>query len=291
MPRTSAPLALLLAVVGTATIWAQSERLPSQPAGLFGGSVTGAYDGWFTDSSGDRLFLVGYYNRNRSEVLDLPIGPANRIEPGGPDLGQPTTFMPGRHIGMFVVRVPKNFTEQDALTWTLVSHGETTRIPLRLTPDYFVSPFGGEQVGNEPPVVRFAGGRALKGPTATIQSAFEVSARAGHPQPLTLNTEDDAHYTSGTSAIPRNPPPPVGIHWSKYRGPGTVSFDRARPAVSVERGGGVNVPFAGSATSTVTFSAPGTYVLHASVNDFSGEGGSGEVCCWTNVLIRATVTE
>jgi hypothetical protein len=32
-------------------------------------------------------------------------------------------------------------------------------------------------------------------------------------------------------------------------------------------------------------------VLHAAVNDYSGDGGNGEVCCWTNVLVRVSVSE
>jgi len=31
-------------------------------------------------------------------------------------------------------------------------------------------------------------------------------------------------------------------------------------------------------------------VLHATANDYSGEGGSGEVCCWTTALVKVTVT-
>ena len=31
-------------------------------------------------------------------------------------------------------------------------------------------------------------------------------------------------------------------------------------------------------------------ILHLLVNDFSGEGGAGEVCCWTNALVKVIVT-
>jgi hypothetical protein len=292
MHRAPGRIAILIAFLAVATIAAEQDRLPSAPAGSFGKSVTGAFDGWFLDADGSRSFLVGYLNRNTREVIDIPVGPNNRIEPGGPDLGQPTTFLPGRHAGMFIVRVPKQFTEQDSLTWTIVANGETTRIPLRVKADYFVSPFGGGRVGNEPPVVRFLQQqREVHGPNATIASAFQVTAKVGTPQELRIAAEDDAHYTSGTSAIPRNPPPPVAIHWTKYRGPGTVTFDHDRPALRVSHGGGVGEPFAGTGTATATFDAPGEYVLHAAVTDYSGEGGGGEVCCWTNVLVRATVTQ
>jgi hypothetical protein len=49
-------------------------------------------------------------------------------------------------------------------------------------------------------------------------------------------------------------------------------------------------PFRGKATTTVSFSEPGEYVLQAIANDYSGEGGAGEVCCWTTTMVKVTVT-
>src|SRR5215217_3161061 len=106
-------------------------QLPSEPGGQFGRSITGAYEGWFDNKDGSHVFLVGYYNRNLGEAIDIPLGPNNRIEPGGPDLGQPTHFLPGRQWGMFVVPVPKDFKPTDSYVWTLVANGQTTSIPLR----------------------------------------------------------------------------------------------------------------------------------------------------------------
>src|SRR5262245_7906784 len=85
------------------------QQIP-EPRKQFGASVTGAFEGWFRISDGSRSFLVGYFNRNTQQELDIPIGPDNRIEPGGPDMGQPTHFLPNRRYGMFIVPVPKNFT-------------------------------------------------------------------------------------------------------------------------------------------------------------------------------------
>ena len=73
-----------------------AQQLPSEPRRGFGASVTGAYEGWFTNPDGSHTLLVGYFNRNSGQELDVPIGPNNRIEPGGPDQGQPTHFMTGR---------------------------------------------------------------------------------------------------------------------------------------------------------------------------------------------------
>jgi len=87
-----------------------AQQLPNEPFRQFGTSVTGAFEGWFGASDGTRYFLIGYLNRNNTQAVDVPIGPNNHIDPGGPDLGQPTHFLPGRQWGMFVVKVPAEFT-------------------------------------------------------------------------------------------------------------------------------------------------------------------------------------
>ena len=64
-------------------------------------SVTPAYDGWYDNADGSHTFLIGYYNRNWNEAVDVPLGPNNKFEPGDPDRGQPTHFYPNRNFGMF----------------------------------------------------------------------------------------------------------------------------------------------------------------------------------------------
>ena len=87
----------------------KAEDLPLAPSQNSGSSVTGAFEGWFPNPDGSFSLLVGYYNRNLKEAVDVPIGPDNDIEPGGPDQGQPTHFLPGRAWGMFTIKVPKDF--------------------------------------------------------------------------------------------------------------------------------------------------------------------------------------
>lgn len=275
-------------IAGGVLLWGQ--QIP-QPRKQFGASVTGAFEGWFANQDGSRSFLVGYFNRNTQEELDIPIGPNNRIEPGGPDLGQPTHFLLGRQYGMFVVPVPKEFTPQDKYTWTIVANGQSTSIPLRLNNDYVVSPFIEIAVGNTPPVIRFdQNGSTIQGPIATVAQAASRTASLSAPLPLTLWATDDMKYTSNTSAPMTKPRPPVTMTWSKYRGPGTVAFDKAKPAVEqLPSSGSGAPPFSGKATTNVTFSEPGDYVLHVTANDYSGEGGGGFQCCWTTGLMKVSV--
>src|SRR5262245_45843299 len=270
---------------------ALSAQLPVGPPRQFGAGVTGAFEGWFENSDGARFFLVGYLNRNFEQELDVPIGPNNRIEPGGPDMGQPTHFMPGRQTGVFVVTVPKEFTAQQRLTWTIVANGQTNTIPLRLNPDYVVSPFTDVAIKNTPPEVRFEEkASAIQGPLGQIAKAQSRTTSVKTPLTLTVWASDDAKFASGTMAIPRKPPPPVELEWSKYRGPGTVTFDPGKPTLEALEGGAVNQPFRGRSTVTARFSEPGEYVLHLTAMDYSGSGGGGEVCCWTTALVKVTVT-
>jgi hypothetical protein len=288
--RRAAKACAVVMLAGAAVVSAQ-QRLPSEPPRQFGSSVTGAFEGWFDDPDGTHNFLVGYLNRNMSQAVDIPIGPANRIEPGGPDMGQPTHFQPGRRTGMFLVRVPRDFSPQQRLTWTIVANGQSTVIPLRLHTDYNVSPFADVAVGNTPPVVRFEEqGPPVQGPVMTLDRAPTRTTAVGSPLSLTVWVSDDAKYSSGSNAPLRNAPPPVELTWSKYRGPGDVTFDQAQPRLEVLAGGAVNTPFSGKAAVAARFKAPGEYVLHVVANDFSGEGGGGEVCCWTNGLVKVTVT-
>jgi len=266
------------------------QQIP-EPRKQFGASVTSAFEGWFANQDGSRCFLVGYFNRNTQQELDVPIGPNNRIEPGGPDLGQPTHFLPGRQYGMFVVPVPKEFTPQHKYTWTIVANGQSTSIPLRLNNDYVVSPFTEIAVGNTPPVIRFdQNGSTIQGPIATLAQAASRTASLSAPLPLTVWATDDLKYTNNTSAPMTKPRPPVTLTWSKYRGPGTVSFDKPKPEVEqLPSSGSGAPPFSGKATTNVTFSEPGEYVLHVTANDYSGDGGGGFQCCWTTGLVKVSV--
>ncbi len=206
------------AIVGGALLLGQ--QIP-EPRKQFGASVTGAFEGWFNNEDGSRGFLVGYFNRNIQQELDIPIGPNNQIEPGGPDMGQPTHFLPGRQWGMFVVPVPKDFAPQDKFTWTLFVNGQVTSIPLRLNLDYVISPFSEIAVNNTPPVIRFEqNGPSIQGPIATLAHAPARTASLSAPLALTLWVTDDMKYTTGTSAPLTTPRPPVTLTWSKYRGPG-----------------------------------------------------------------------
>jgi len=277
--------AALVVAGGLACGLACGQALPFEPRHDAGQSITGAFEGWFKNPDGSFSLLLGYYNRNQKQEIDIPIGPDNRIEPGGPDRGQPTHFLTGRQWGLFVVRVPADFGD-NKITWTLVANGMSTVIPASLKPDYEVSPLIEAAVGNTPPFLRLE----ERGPSAQGPQGLSVErgTKVGTPLTLTAWVSDDARFTTNSGARPRNLGPPVTLRWSKYRGPGVVTFDKARPEVEKIESKDA-AAFSGKATTVVTFSEPGRYLLHVVANDYSGDGGGGFQCCWTNGQVRVLV--
>jgi hypothetical protein len=285
---TARYLAILLA--SWASAWTtrpangQSGQLPMEPLHTSGQSVTAAYEGWFKNEDGSFSMLFGYFNRNLKEELDIPVGDSNRIEPGPADQGQPTHFLPRRQWGVFTVTVPQNFGTEK-LTWTLVANGQVTAVPAHLDARWEISPFFDVGIGNTPPTISFEdGGPSVQGPRG-ISIALETTLQ----NPVTLNVwaADDAKTFQGGKAPDT---PPVTVTWSKFRGPGEVKFANDKPPVEKADGKWKTTPvFSGKATTTATFSEPGEYVLHVVANDWSGDGGGGFQCCWTNGQVRVSV--
>lgn len=266
------------AIFFAAVAGVQAQTLPLEPLHNSGQGVTAAFEGWFQNPDGTYSILFGYYNRNQHEDLEIPIGPDNRIDPGGPDQGQPTHFLPGRQWGVFTITVPRDFGSQK-LTWTLIVNGQATAVPASLSALWEVEPLK-DATGDTPPVLRFDSGESVQGPRPVTVA---LTAAPATPLKLTVHASDDAKLVPGMQA-PKAPP--VTLTWSKFRGPGSVTFANARPPV--EKMQGPN-PFDGKAATTATFSEPGEYLLYLVANDWTGKGGRGFQCCWTNALVKVSV--
>jgi len=281
--------ALLIFAIAIVSARAVAQNpLPLEPLGARGEAVFPALEGWYPNPDGTSTILLGYYNRNTSQTLDIPIGPNNRIEPGGPDYGQPTYFLPRRQYGVFSITVPKDFGNKK-LTWTLVANGQNAVVSFWLNPPYLVEPFKNLANGNTPPVIRLAAdGPDLQGPPRGI--AASLKAKVGETVPLALSFVDQPpSYVppappSGRAAAGRGgrggPPPAVAVTWAKHRGPGDVKFGEARQEFP---------KLEGQTSTTAIFSAPGEYIVRATVNDSSGDGGGGDQCCWTTAHVKVVV--
>ena len=101
--------------------------------------VSPAYEGWRTEDDGSMTMVFGYMNQNWAEEFDIPIGPDNAIEPGGPDRGQPTHFYPRRNPFLFTIQVPKDFGAKE-IVWTLTANGVTRKAFGSVKSDYLIDP-------------------------------------------------------------------------------------------------------------------------------------------------------
>lgn len=281
--RTAGSFSLVILGLVVYLTKSAAQEAPIGPPHDSGQSITAAFEGWFPNPDGTFSILFGYFNRNGKQELDIPIGPSNKIEPGGPDQGQPTHFLPGRGWGVFTITVPKDFGSTK-LVWTIAANGVTTQVPASLSDLWQVSPFH-DATGNTPPWIGFDdAGPFANGPRGQSTS---LTAHAGHPVQLTVWVADDANVVPG-AAHPNTPP--VTLTWSKFRGPGTVTFGNKQPLIEpAEFAAPPKTAFRGKAITTATFGEPGEYILEIVANDWSGEGGHGFQCCWSNAQVKISV--
>jgi hypothetical protein len=176
------------AIVACATLTAQTRFTYSS-----GQSVSPAYEGWMYTPDGSVMMYFGYMNTNWLQEFDVPVGPDNAIEPGGPDQGQPTHFYPRRSPFLFTIKVPKDLGTRE-LTWTLTTNGKTEKAFASLKSDYQIDnqvistevggDFGSlrdELRTNIPPELRVDGEKTR---TVKVGEPLTLTAFAGDPDNL-----------------------------------------------------------------------------------------------------------
>lgn len=248
-------------------------------------NVALAYEGFSTNPDGSYRLWFGYFNRNWDREFDVPIGPDNRIEPAGPDMGQPTHFFPRRNQFVFSVSVPATFADGEVV-WTLTTNGVTERAYGTLRPLYAVdetvmsanfgaggrSGFNPALVGNVAPEVVVEGGKSLRTRVGQAVALSAIATDDGKPSARPIS------YRVGQSHEVPNSATGLRLSWYHYRGPGAVTFDPPQTKVWEDRRDGGNSPWSagwrppaippGNRWAThATFSAPGTYVLRALAHD------------------------
>jgi hypothetical protein len=271
-----------LAVAGmgltlTSLVAAQGQGTPAQPSYQLrhwtGQGLAPVYEGWDRNSDGTFNMWFGYMNRNYEEVLELPVGPANRFEPGDADRGQPTFFDTRRHKDTFRAIVPASFGESAKLTWSVTVRGKTESVAGSLTSVWQIDRERTTRGGNSQNI------NSNTPPVVSITPAAQTIATGGSASFAVSATDDGLpkRRSEGGESTPIG----MTVEWAKYRGPGTVTWSAAKQPLT-----------GGKASATASFSEPGEYVLLAVVDDGSGEsaGNFGYHCCWTNVQVKVTVT-
>ena len=74
----------------------------------------------------------------------------------------------------------------------------------------------------------------------------------------------------------------MNVTWYKHSGPGPVVFSKSKEPIA---------QLTGAATTSVTFKAPGDYVIRVRADNFGRlDTSPGNQCCWTNGYVKVTVT-
>ena len=243
-----------------------------------GQNIAPSFEGWEENTDGTFDIVFGYFNRNWEEQLDIPIGPSNNIEPGGPDQGQPTHFFPRRNRFVFRIKVSKDFGRKE-LVWTLTVHGKTEKAYATLKPEYALEGniLMRNTSGGSPPGVN-----DNKAPVVRVDANTQRSVKVGQPLILTGYASDDGIPKPRSVPRPRGEPGyssawGLRVAWFVYRGPADqVRFDpeqfRVYPdykKASPWKPGWNTPPLPadGKFPVTATFNAPGTFVLRVLAHD------------------------
>jgi len=292
----SRPSAALLCAIGIAGLALATVGAQVQPSVA---NITPVYEGWVPNADGSFEFLFGYVNREWSGETFIPIGPENSMEPGGPDLGQPTNFFPRRNRFTFQVHVPKDFATKE-IVWTLTTKGRTDKAYGTLKPDYVlddtsimsnIGTGGGlsttpDMVGNKAPVLKLEGSKSRTAKVGEPVAFAAVATDDGKP-----NRKDMPSLLGGNYMLPASANG-LRLSFFVYRGAGTaVTFDPPQTEVWEDTRDGGHSPWsAGFKTPPVpagnkwearaSFTQPGTYVVRALAHD----GG-----LWSSEDITVTV--
>ena len=273
--RVRAYMAVVFATILTFTLLSE---VTGQQAFTHGQNIAPVFEGWEPNPDGSFTMVFGFFNRNCEEVLHIPIGPDNFMEPGGPDQGQPTRFFSRRGKFIFRVRVPTDFGNKE-LVWTLTAHGKTEQAYATLRPEYVLDKR--ITMMNEGGFGQRAGEADSLRPVLRVEGATRRTVTIGEPLSLTVFASDDGlpkpgrgSETSGRTGLM--------VGWLVYRGDDThVTFDSEQ--FNPDRRGGYNgpgrnrrptpewakqpLPADGKVNVRATFTALGTYVLRAMAHD------------------------
>ena len=278
-------------LIGSPSLGAQLQRplAPLPPNGLRGAPF---FDGWYRNQDGTVTLSFGYSNLNLTEIVEIPLGPDNFIEPAEFDGRQPTFFEPPgaraeepprrrqRNRGVFTVTVPAGF--RDAVVWTLVNQERTFSVPANAQTSAYQLQWP-MAMGSQPPLVRFSpDGPAGRGPTGI--DAEPLSTSVDTPISLSVWVHDDSVREEEPIAVRRRrgSAPALNVTWFKHTGPGSVVFGTHTEPIPEE---------GGMVTTTVTFDQPGDYLIRVRADNFGRiDSTAGDQCCWTNGYVKVTVT-
>ena len=322
-------LSALSARTAEAQDWTRRE-FPLGPPNASGNFVAPFFDGYFTNEDGTHTLSFGFMNRNLEDLVEIPIGPNNFIEPAQFNGQQPTTFPVvsyggfggPRERGVFAVTIPADY--EGDVWWTLTTNGVTTRVPGRTSTvrkgligfeSAYAMSTSPQAEGSLRPEIRFAengpGAIGVKG----LEAPQRLNTRVGQPVEVRFwgfdRGERDLREVNMTlwkyqgpvggvisfeSLVEAPPAPEGGAPAAPAAGGGRGGRGGARPQAPgpVTVGQSVRIPMTGPAANQGRFRAafdmPGEYVIRIRIDNFGGDSAPGNMCCWTNGYVRVNVT-
>jgi hypothetical protein len=247
---------------------------------LSGQSIVPDFQGWETNPDGSFDMIFGYMNRNYEEHLYIPVGPGNNIEPGGPDRGQPTFFLPRRNRNVVRIKVPRDFGSKE-LVWTLTANGKMERAYGTLKPDYAHDK--AVQYLNNSGISMVGRAERNQAPVVSIEGAAQRTSTVREPLALSAIVTDDgipAPRAAPRGSIGFRSSVGLRVAWFVFRGQGNaVTFDPEQFKVypdHVTEGGNSpwspgwappSLPKDNKFPVKATFDEPGTYVVRVLAHD------------------------
>jgi hypothetical protein len=309
--------------------WTRRE-FPLAPPNSQGNFVAPYFDGFYENEDGTYTLSFGFMNRNDQDLIEIPLGPDNFIEPAEFNGRQPTSFPVvsytgfggPRERGTFAVVVPAGF--EGDVWWTLTTDGYTTRVPGRL---YSPGPLlkGAYTLSTTPqadgslrPSIRFASDGPDGFGIVGIDHPQKFATRVGEPIEVQFWAFDrgerelrDVNMTlwkhqgpvggviSFESLVEAPPPEAAQGRGAGAGGGPPPGFGRGRGGPQgpgpVAIGRSVRLPIEGPNANMgrfrATFDTPGEYMIRVRIDNFtSGDSSPGNQCCWSNGYVQVSVT-
>ena len=299
----SGALAGALIVLTAAPLYAQlPEHLRDYPLahrGKSGEAVAPMFNGWIKNEDGSVRMIFGFANTNREDIVDVPLGPNNHIEPAMFDGAQPTHFpvyqrrgfVGLQERGAFAVTLPADMAGTEVV-WTLTHAGHSYSVPGRATSTAYEMSDGERALGTLKPAIRFNLNGSESDDMEGIYAA-RITTSVGDPVTLSAYIQDRgnrADYEVEQLLFP------LGTAWILHQGPAVPDFEQAeitgreRAEEAGESGASGSNGWT-EVTTQATFPEPGEYVIRLRVDNFTAPDSQFDnVCCWSNAYVPVTVT-
>ena len=265
-----------------------------------GDAIAPMFNGWIRNEDGSTTMIFGFANKNSKEVVDIPLGANNRLEPAEYDGVQPTHFptytrrgfVGIQERGVFAVTLPPDQKDTEVV-WHLSHGGYSYSIPARATTMAYQMSNDGGALGSLNPAIRFSRSSAESTSREGIY-AERLSAKVGEPITLSAMIQDRgvrAKYSENKMMLF-----PLGTEWTMHQGPAAPTFSLAQ-VTGKERAesAGESAVQGNNGWSEVatdaTFFAPGDYIIRLRVDNFEADDSQFDnQCCWSNAYVPVTVS-